>query len=601
MSSQGASKDAKTGLAINSGETIQTGKGRVQLRMVDGAMMSLNERTTLRLDDYHLAGPAGDDERGYMSLLSGALRTISGSIGKPRVDHYKLDTPSGTIGIRGTEYTAAVDDGLRVGVMYGRVAVCNDGGCVDVPKGSSAFTASRSVRPTVSPRLSMIVPPVGAVGETQLASAAADQDTPDALVANLASTTTAAATAPTAGDRVAQALNLALTTPVTGATPVTGNPAGPAAATGQLPPLTTATTTATESSPGPTSGLSNVVTITPAPAPIPALTETPGPAPSPAPAGAPLPAPAPAPVAIPPAPGPAPVASPAPSPGPAPGAAPTPTPAPASPIPVPSPPPVTAPVAAPTPAPGPVAAPLPAPAPGATPLANGNGTLGLVWSTDKGALGAGLTQGTMTFDGTGGLQELDVTGKGQPILHKGTAIDAGADGTVAWGRWVDGQSKVDGTTGTGKGNIASLHYFAFLGSPTLPVLGAFSSFASTAPTVTSAGTLVATGTANSATGSLNVAFLTAVGGTASYKLSVPVAGQTFSLSGLAVQTSAYGFSGVSAITSSGLGCTGGCVGTLGNNVSVIGLVGGSLGNRAGISYGFDSQLGNIAGVIVFKR
>jgi hypothetical protein len=103
LSAKGETRELKAGGVVESGETVQTGKGRVQLRMVDGAMMALGERTVLRLDDYHLAGPAGDDERGFMSLLSGALRTISGSIGHPRAEHYKLDTPSGTIGIRGTE------------------------------------------------------------------------------------------------------------------------------------------------------------------------------------------------------------------------------------------------------------------------------------------------------------------------------------------------------------------------------------------------------------------------------------------------------------------------------------------------------------------
>jgi hypothetical protein len=116
VSAKGVVRELKTGEGIESGETVQTGKGRVQLRMIDGAMMALGERTLLRLDDYHLAGPAGNDERGFMSLLGGKLRTISGSIGKPRTDNYKVDTPSGTIGIRGTEYTAEVDDGLRVGV-----------------------------------------------------------------------------------------------------------------------------------------------------------------------------------------------------------------------------------------------------------------------------------------------------------------------------------------------------------------------------------------------------------------------------------------------------------------------------------------------------
>jgi hypothetical protein len=236
-----------------------------------------------------------------------------------------------------------------------------------------------------------------------------------------------------------------------------------------------------------------------------------------------------------------------------------------------------------------------------TPLVNGNGTVGLVWSTDKGGLGSGLTQGAMSFDSAGGLEELRNSGNGQKILDKGVTVDPGADGVVAWGRWLDGDSKVKGVSGSGKGKLATLHYFAFLQTPTLPALGSFTSFASTAPTVVSAGQLVATGNLNSAYGSINVAFPGGFGGIATYNLTVPVSGQTFTLAGIAGQTSNYSFSGVSAISSTGQGCSGGCSGSLGNNASVIGLIGGAQGTRAGINYWFDSRIGNISGVIVFKR
>lgn len=234
-------------------------------------------------------------------------------------------------------------------------------------------------------------------------------------------------------------------------------------------------------------------------------------------------------------------------------------------------------------------------------LANGEGTVGLVWSTDKGELGSGLTAGTRTFDTNGGLEELDVVGKGKKLFDKGVTVDPGADGIVAWGRWTDGESKVKDAAGKGNGKTATLHYFAFAGQPQATVIGSFSSFASTAPTVASGGTMVAVGEVNAARGAVNVAFLTATGGSAAYSLVVPVAGQSFSLTGQAVQVSTFGFSGVSDIRSTGTGCDGGCTGTLGNNVSVIGLVGGTAGNRAGLTYGFDSRIGNVSGVIVFKR
>nr|WP_297532344.1 hypothetical protein [uncultured Roseateles sp.] len=238
------------------------------------------------------------------------------------------------------------------------------------------------------------------------------------------------------------------------------------------------------------------------------------------------------------------------------------------------------------------------------PLPNGNVTLGLVWSTEKGEVASGLTQASATFNPQGGLVEADNPATRKSMFEKGKPTDVGANGAIGWGRWIDGQSKVKGGSngqGVGNGNLATLHYFAIAATPTGPVIGAFSSFASTSPTVQSDGKVVATGAVNGATGSFNAALQLQLGGKASYSLSVPVAGQTFSLVGVATQTSASGFSGVSLISSTGTGCQGGCTGSLGNNVSVIGQIAGAAGTQAGLAYGFDSRIGNVSGVIIFKR
>jgi hypothetical protein len=242
------------------------------------------------------------------------------------------------------------------------------------------------------------------------------------------------------------------------------------------------------------------------------------------------------------------------------------------------------------------------------PLADSNGVMAVVWTTDKGDHASGLTKGDRTFDRDAGLTQVDPSGKsGKKIFDKGTAVDAGSDGIVAWGRWIDGESKVNGASGTGKGKndgkgkLATLHYVTFAGEPSLPVVGNFGAFASTAPTVTAAGAVVATGALNAATGTVNIVFLNSLGGgQATYNLAVPVAGQTFTLSGVATQVSSFGFTGISAITSTGSGCAGGCVGTLGDGASVKGLVGGTGNSRVGVTYGFDSRIGNIAGAIVLK-
>jgi hypothetical protein len=231
--------------------------------------------------------------------------------------------------------------------------------------------------------------------------------------------------------------------------------------------------------------------------------------------------------------------------------------------------------------------------------------MGVVWATVKGDVGAGLTAGKAIFDSKGGLSEADNATTGKSTFEKGVATDVGADGTIAWGRWTGGQSKVKGTgksNGVGDGNLATMHYFAVESTPVGATVGQFTSFASTSPTVQSGGTLVATGVVNSATGTFYASLKLQTGGTAAYSLTVPVPGQTFSLIGVASQTSASGFSGVSQITSTGSGCSsGGCSGSLGNNVSVIGQIAGTQGTEAGVIYGFDSRIGNVSGVIVFKH
>ena len=203
------------------------------------------------------------------------------------------------------------------------------------------------------------------------------------------------------------------------------------------------------------------------------------------------------------------------------------------------------------------------------------------------------------------MLELEDASSDKTLIEKGTPVDAGTNGVIAWGRWIGGQSKAHGSSGkgngVGNGNLSTLHYFTATATPVGSTAGLFTSFASTSPTVQSNGNLVATGTVNSATGSFTAAlFLQATGG-ATYSLTVPVSGQTFTLTGVATQTSLSTFSGVSLISSTGTACLSGCTGSLGSNVSVIGQIAGTQGTQAGVVYGFDSRLGNVSGVIVFKR
>ena len=135
------------GAAVHSGDTLRTGAiGEAHLEMTDGGFIALRPNTTFRLDSYSAVGETTDSEA--FSLLNGAIRSITGWIGKLNPEGYRLQTPTATIGIRGTDHEtvyispeSAVDDetsGTYDRVNSGATSVQTAQGTVNVAAGQAA-------------------------------------------------------------------------------------------------------------------------------------------------------------------------------------------------------------------------------------------------------------------------------------------------------------------------------------------------------------------------------------------------------------------------------------------------------------------------------
>ena len=88
-------------------------------------------------------------ERGFFGLAKGAMRTVSGLIGRVNRDRYQITTPTATIGIRGTGGVIQVrNDGstLVIGTS-GIWSLTNPAGSIDVPAGVSALAPSNQKEP----------------------------------------------------------------------------------------------------------------------------------------------------------------------------------------------------------------------------------------------------------------------------------------------------------------------------------------------------------------------------------------------------------------------------------------------------------------------
>lgn len=151
ISADGVTRKIAKGSDIFSGDSITTTDGRVQIRFTDGAYVALQPNTVFKIDQYLYEGKSDGKEKGSFSLVKGGLRTITGAIGKVNKQNYEVRTPTATIGIRGTAYSATQsEDGLIVTVTQGLVSVSNQGGSMTLGAGQSALVRTPSSGPEMS-------------------------------------------------------------------------------------------------------------------------------------------------------------------------------------------------------------------------------------------------------------------------------------------------------------------------------------------------------------------------------------------------------------------------------------------------------------------
>ncbi|MBX3675485.1 MAG: FecR domain-containing protein [Rhodocyclaceae bacterium] len=165
LAADGRSRTLAKGAEIESGEMIDTGSGRAQVRFSDGAQVSLAPQTQFRIDEYRFAGKADGNEKGFFSLLKGAMRTITGLVGRSNRDNYKVSTTVATIGIRGTEFSVTYGNSVNVTTGEGSNEVCNAAGCLILNSGETAYIADNNTRPVMTDKKTEIPPPPAQEGQ----------------------------------------------------------------------------------------------------------------------------------------------------------------------------------------------------------------------------------------------------------------------------------------------------------------------------------------------------------------------------------------------------------------------------------------------------
>ena len=109
ISAGGAPLPLTAGYTLTPGDRIDTrGGGRVVIDLSDGSMVVVAPESVVVLKDYRTAGSL----RELFEITLGAVRVkINHFAGKP--NPYRMNSPTASIAVRGTEFTIAVAAGGR--------------------------------------------------------------------------------------------------------------------------------------------------------------------------------------------------------------------------------------------------------------------------------------------------------------------------------------------------------------------------------------------------------------------------------------------------------------------------------------------------------
>jgi hypothetical protein len=142
------------GEQVHEGDSIATARqAELHLRMADGASIIVRENTKMKITTYVADG--GDKDRSLLDLTEGALRAITGWIGRYNRANYAVRTPLVTIGVRGTDHEPthllAGDPRGKPGsydkVNAGTAVMRSPQGSVEIPANNAAYLSLDGLPP----------------------------------------------------------------------------------------------------------------------------------------------------------------------------------------------------------------------------------------------------------------------------------------------------------------------------------------------------------------------------------------------------------------------------------------------------------------------
>ena len=105
----GTENTSEVDLDVFSYDVVKTGKGKTAIEFLDDTRVDVTEHSKLVIDEF-VYDPT--TKTGTLSIKAslGTIRYASGLIAKNSKQNVKIETPTATIGVRGTDFSMTIDE-----------------------------------------------------------------------------------------------------------------------------------------------------------------------------------------------------------------------------------------------------------------------------------------------------------------------------------------------------------------------------------------------------------------------------------------------------------------------------------------------------------
>ena len=157
VAANGKERSVSKGSEVSEGESVVTSpSASAQIKMEDDGLIVVRPDTKLRITTFLYSGKTDGSERSFISLFKGGFRAITGAIGRVNKDNYKIETPTATIGIRGTDHEPT----FIPNPAPGQVAIAEPGTYDKVNSGAAVLSTANGMI-VIKPDQAGFVPNIG--------------------------------------------------------------------------------------------------------------------------------------------------------------------------------------------------------------------------------------------------------------------------------------------------------------------------------------------------------------------------------------------------------------------------------------------------------